>query len=196
MKKENIESYWESNFPTCPPINYLLKIFYTDRWLRIHSLPDSKRYADTDTEWVTLFQTQNSILDDIFIEGEMIYLLTGVYSNLEITFPDNNLSDNAALKAFDFSALEKVDLYAMTKDYCEENTFYTPYCTEIFYKSSQYNDLLKSIANDEIRAFFLNPKSNIIFAPYDGGIDIIYSDKKTKDFYQTKYNHFTQQDNC
>jgi hypothetical protein len=102
MTKVQLNTFWQSNFPNCPPINYLFKIFYTDRWLRIHSLPDSKRYAETAEEWQVLLQTQNSILDDVFSNNDKVILFTGVYSNTTITFAENNLSDNVALKTFNF----------------------------------------------------------------------------------------------
>jgi hypothetical protein len=195
MNRIQIKNYWQQNFPLCPPINYLFKIFYTDRWLRIHSLPSSKRYADTAAEWKILFETQNQILNDVFTENEEIIIFTGVYSNSKITFEENNLGDNAALKQFEFQPLDKIDLYAMTKDYCEEDTFYTPYFTSIIYKSNTYNELLKSIANDEIRAFFLNTKTNTIVAPYDGGIDIIFTNEYQRNNNLRKYNKFIQQQN-
>jgi hypothetical protein len=195
MKKENIESYWKLTFTECPPINYLLKVYYTERWLRIHSLPDSKRYAATNAEWEILFHTQNCILEDVFEENETLYLFTGIYSNTEITFAENSFSDNQSLKAYDFIPLKIIDLYAMSKDYCEENTFFTPHFVPILFKKNNYNELLKAIANDETRAFFLNPKTNTIVAPYDGGLDIIYKDTQIRDFYKNKYSHFTQQDN-
>jgi hypothetical protein len=195
MTKTQLNTFWQSNFPKCPPINYLFKIFYNDRWLRIHSLPDSKRYAETAEEWQVLLQTQNSILDDLFSSNDEVILFTGVYSNTTITFAENNFSDNHALKTFNFTALDKIDLYAISKDYCEKDTFFTPYFETIFYHSSTYNELLKSIANDEIRAFFLNPMTKTIVAPYDGGIDIIFSDEATRNLNKTRYKHFTQQDN-
>jgi hypothetical protein len=195
MTKENIESYWKLTFKECPPINYLLKVYYKERWLRIHSLTDSKRYAATNAEWKILFHTQNSILEDAFEENETLYLFTGVYNNTEFLLPENNLNKNVALNTYDFTALEKIDLYAMSKDYCEENTFFTPHFVSILFKKNNYNELLKVIANDEIRAFFLSTKTNTIVAPYDGGVDIIYKDTQTRDFYKNKYRHFTQQDN-
>ncbi|MFM2392418.1 MAG: hypothetical protein RLZZ546_395, partial [Bacteroidota bacterium] len=77
----------------------------------------------------------------------------------------------------------------------DEDIFYTPYFTSLKYKSAEYNDILKSIANDEIRVFFLNAETNTIFARYDGGVDIIYPDTSIRDFYKMKYGHYTQQDN-
>jgi hypothetical protein len=195
MTKTEVELYLESNFNLCPPINYLFKIFYTDRWLRIHSLPDSKRYANTDEEWEILFNTQNTILEDIFTAGDDVILFSGGYNSKDFFNNDNHLVDHVSLKAYNFIALDEIDLHAKSQDYCEVNTFYTPYFTTIHFKDSSYNDVLKSIADDEMRAFFINPKSNTIFAPYDGGIDIIYKDAEARDFYKVKYNHYTQQEN-
>jgi hypothetical protein len=194
MTKKEIEIYLQANYKLCPPINHLLKVFYTDRWLRIHSLPDSKRYAETDEEWETLYNTQNTILNDIFKEDEIFYLFVGIYSSSSKSIVEDPAIDNEHLYKYNFTALNTIDLYAMTKEYYDEDTFYTPYYTELNYKAGQYNEILKSIANDELRAFFLNPVTKTIFAPYDGGIDIIYSDTAAKDKYKIKYSLYTQQD--
>jgi hypothetical protein len=195
MNKTEMQLFWQANYTLCPPINFLFKIFYTDRWLRIHSLPDSKRYADTDEEWQILLGTQNAILDDIFKDGETFYLLVGVYSSGKINILDKPDIDNECLNKFDFTPLEIIDLHAISKEYYDEDIFYTPYFATLQYKSSEYNDVLKTVANDEIRVFFLNDVTNTIFAPYDGGVDIIYPDTTTRDFYKTKYSHYTQQEN-
>jgi hypothetical protein len=42
--------YWNKEYPKTIPINHQLKLIYQDRWFRIHSLPESKRYAETKSE--------------------------------------------------------------------------------------------------------------------------------------------------
>jgi hypothetical protein len=195
MTKLDMEFYLRLYFGLCPPINYLFKIFYTDCWLRIHSLPDSKRYADTDEEWQILFDTQNAILDDIFSEGESVSLFVGVFSSGTLNIVDSPDVDNECLNKFQFTALDIIDLHAMTGEYYDEDVFYTPYFTQLQYKSEGYNEILKTVANDEIRVFFLNDRTKTIFAPYDGGVDIIYPDNSMKDIYKIKYSNYTQQDN-
>jgi hypothetical protein len=195
MNKTEMQLFWQAHYPLCPPINYLFKIFYTDRWLRIHSLPDSKRYAETKEEWGILFDTQNAILDDIFGEGELVYLFVGVFSSGTLNIVDSSDIDDKCLSKFQFTALDIIDLHNLTGEYYDEDIFYTPYFTTLQYKSNGYNDVLKTVANDEIRVFFLNAETNTIFAPYDGGVDIIYPDTTTRDFYKTKYSHYTQQEN-
>jgi len=44
MNKKDFETLWTLNYPDTVPIAHLFKHDYSDRWFRIHSLPDSKRY--------------------------------------------------------------------------------------------------------------------------------------------------------
>jgi hypothetical protein len=194
MTKLEMEKFWQTIYPLCPPINHLFKIFYTDRWLRIHSQPDSKRYAETDDEWETLLNTQNNILDDVFNDNEKFYLFTGSLSSNTFNIVEGSEIKHQCLQNFKFSAMELVDLHAVTKEYYAEDIFYTPVFTALQYTSKGYNNILKSIANDELRVFFLNPKTKTIFAPYNGGVDIIYANTEIKNEYKLKYNHFAQQD--
>jgi hypothetical protein len=194
MNSTEISTYWQENFPLCPPINYLLKIFYTNRFLRIHSLPDSSRYANTEDEWNILHNTQNEILNDVFTTDDTCILFTGEYCVKDLPNDIRIIEEHPILQQFIFLPLDTIDLFARSKDYCEEDTFYIPYFTEINYRANKYNELLAAIADDEIRAFFLNMKTNTIVAPYDGGLDIIYKDEATRDFYKNKYAHFTQQE--
>jgi hypothetical protein len=192
MTKAEMQLYWQANYQLCPPINYLFKIFFPDKWLRIHSLTSSKRYADTIEEWEILLHTQNQILDDIFNDGDILYLFTGLYSSGSLNIIDKPDLDNVNLSKFNFTAFETIDLHAITKEYFDEDVYYTPHFALDHYKSSTYNEILKSIADDELRVFFLNPITTTIFAPYDGGVDIIYADVKARDFAKKKYSHFVQ----
>ena len=48
------------------------------------------------------------------------------------------------------------------------------------------DSLLKKIANDKVRAFFISLDKKNIIAPYDGGIDFILRDKSTVNIYKEK----------
>lgn len=51
----------------------------------------------------------------------------------------------------------------------------------------KFDNLLKDIAEDNLRAFFVSVYKELIIAPYDGGVDFILKDTKTRDFYKQKY---------
>ena len=66
MTKEDFQKLWTLNYPDTVPISYLFKHDYTDRWFRIHSLPESKRYPEDENEWQVLLSRQNEIITDLF----------------------------------------------------------------------------------------------------------------------------------
>ena len=43
-------AHWKAWYPDSPPLAFALREIYPDLWLRIHSLPQGKRYAETDSE--------------------------------------------------------------------------------------------------------------------------------------------------
>ncbi|WP_425586206.1 DUF3885 domain-containing protein [Streptomyces sannanensis] len=47
----SLDAAWESNWPGTLPLGHLLRSAWPDRWVRFHSLPESKRYADTEAEF-------------------------------------------------------------------------------------------------------------------------------------------------
>lgn len=57
---------WQLNWPDCPPVGHELKRFYASRWVRFHSLPESKRYADTPAEYDSLLHRHNTVLSALF----------------------------------------------------------------------------------------------------------------------------------
>ncbi|MDJ1503014.1 DUF3885 domain-containing protein [Xanthocytophaga agilis] len=65
MTKEQFTIFWSSTFPDTLPISHYFKYDYSDRWFRIHSLPESKRYADNEEEWNILLHRQNTIISDL-----------------------------------------------------------------------------------------------------------------------------------
>ena len=57
--------YWNKEYPGSYPINHELKWIYPDRWFRIHSLPDSKRYAESADEYKIILERQNQLINDL-----------------------------------------------------------------------------------------------------------------------------------
>ncbi len=151
MKKQAFEQFWAKKYPETPPINYLFKHNLPERWVRFHSLPESKRYAETKAEWDILLQRQNDIID---------YLIS---QNAEIKVVINSISSGHFLfQMFDFE-----NIGVLIHD---EMTFQS-FVTETTWQSGGLNPLLMEIADDSIRAFVIAP--DCIVAPYDGGVDVI-----------------------
>ena len=185
MTHDDFNRLWILNYPDSVPISHMFKHDFGDRWFRIHSLPDSKRYADNDKDWSILLTRQNEIITDLFGDDSNVILVTGEYNWGERTV--HVVDEEEVFKKYDFSRLDNIDLYKLNSDDYDEGEVYRPAFAETKWSPNQHDKLLREIANDKTRAFFVSFDKNIIAAPYDGGVDLILKDSLTRDIYKNKY---------
>ena len=186
MTKVDFQNLWTLNYPDTVPISYLFKHDYSNRWFRIHSLPESKRYADNENEWEILLSRQNEIITDLFGLETPIVIVTGEYNwsdNRQIHFTD----EEEIFKPFSFVRLDNIELNKIDPEQYDEPEIYRPAFAQTIWKPNYHDKLLREIANDNARAFFVSFDKNIIVAPYDGGVDFILKDNQTRDNYKEKY---------
>lgn len=81
MTVDDFADFWRNNFKESPPISYILRGEYREFWFRVHYLPDSKRYPESDSEMEEILLRENTIVDDLIGQGKSYILL------LEIFFP-------------------------------------------------------------------------------------------------------------
>lgn len=89
MTAEQFKTYWNKTYPDSYPIDYELKTIFNNRWFRIHSLPDSKRYAEDDDEYKVVLSRQNRLISDLF-QLDSFFIVIGLY-NYDLLSP---LTDN------------------------------------------------------------------------------------------------------
>src|SRR6266542_757858 len=58
-----------------PPVADWLRVHYAERWVRFHSLPGSKRYADNAGEYLVILDRHNTVLDEL-APGESLTVIT------------------------------------------------------------------------------------------------------------------------
>lgn len=189
MTKEDFQNLWTLNYPDTVPISYLFKHDYSNRWFRIHSLPESKRYAENENEWEILLSRQNEIITDLFGLETPIIIVTGEYNwgdNRQIHITD----EEEIFKSFSFVRLDNIEMNKIDPEQYDEPDIYRPAFAETVWKQKYHDKLLREIANDNTRAFFVSFDKNIIVAPYDGGVDFILKDNQTRDNYKEKYKQW------
>jgi hypothetical protein len=190
MTKEQFTNFWTQNYPNTPPINHLFKHNLKERWLRIYSLPEAKRYADTPEEWAILLERQNTIFIDLMPTDTEICIVSGIYSSEGQAFDKAVFDELPYFKTLVFKELDALDLFKLSKGWYDEGIFYTPCFVEEFFTTNKFDTILKSIANDEWRLFFLDPQNRRIIAPYDGGLDLIFEDETALKTYKKKYENW------
>jgi hypothetical protein len=185
MTSEQFDTFWTSTYPDTIPLAHYFKNDYKDRWFRIHSLPESQRYANTDQEWDILLSRQNKIISDLIGNSTKMFIVTGEY-DFDGKFDSPSVLDNE-LSDFKFTSLKPIDMYKSGSDELEKGTTYRPFFAEINWERNKYDRILRSIANDEMRAFFISIDKKCLIAPYDGGMDFVLENSKIKDNLKAKY---------
>ncbi|MBX7227024.1 MAG: hypothetical protein K1X55_13405 [Chitinophagales bacterium] len=186
MTSEQFETFWLSTYPETIPIAYNFKHCYKDRWFRIHSLPESQRYPNTNQEWHILLSRQNRIITDIIGDSTQLFIVTGEY-DFDGTFDSPDVLNTELLSDFKFKSLKPIDLYKIDSKEYDKGTIYRPFFAEVKWEQNKYDKILCSIANDEMRAFFVSMENKCLIAPYDGGLDLVLENSAIKDYYKTKY---------
>jgi hypothetical protein len=189
MTAEQFNKFWTSAYPGTVPISHHFKHDYEDRWFRIHSLPESKRYADNEKEWEILLDRQNKIITDILGDCANVLLVTGDYSsegNTESSSPEAT----RALAGIVFIPLDPIDLNKLNEEDYDAGQLYQLMFSEQIWQPHKFDALLKAVADDQLRFFFISIENRCIIAPYDGGIDFILKDQETKNMYKERYKEW------
>ena len=79
MTESEFIGYWTREYLEAFQIGHELKWVYPDRWFRIHSLPESKRYAESDSEYQIIFDRQNKLITDLIGDGTEVILSLGFF---------------------------------------------------------------------------------------------------------------------
>ncbi len=137
--------------------------------MRVHSLPLSKRYADTAEEWGILLERQNAVVNYLIAQGTPVRVVINYIRE-----------DNPLFASYD---MENIDVF-IDRD---AETVFQSFWFETAWKTGCLDAMLRMIAVEELRAFIVGP--DCLVAPYDGGVDVILKDGATRDAFK---NHFQE----
>lgn len=160
-------AFWQLHFPGHLPAGFCMRKSLHERWIRIHALPASKRYAETEAEREILLHRANALAQAVLGENEICWLVVSRADN------DPIKNDEPALESFDFNPA-----FAWS----EEEGFdplenMVAHAAECQWNAGQFDHLLLRIAAfEEPITFWVSQTTRAIFSPYDGGFDIILPD--------------------
>jgi hypothetical protein len=150
------------------PIPHLLKHSLPERWFRIHSLPESKRYADDEAEWATLLHRQNTLACKLFPPDATVYFVACEF------IPDEyQIGDFDSLDYIYLDRLVRIDMHAYSPEDYLPDTICRIYFAQTLWESGKYDLILRDLAEDKLMGFWVSFETGVIFAPYDGGVDVI-----------------------
>jgi hypothetical protein len=138
------------------PLAFIMRQRFPDLWLRIHSLPESKRYPDSEEERAIILKRYTSFGTALLGKGSPCFIIR---ARMNATEPDE-----AWRGSFSWTHLQRVEE--------SDEDFWFSWRTDTVWQPEAFRDLLLDIADDrERQVLFLSKTTDCVFAPYDGGAD-------------------------
>ena len=155
---------WQHRHPLGPPVAHLLRKVPHEHWVRFHSLPLSKRYAETPTERRTVLERANTLASRVIGESSDCWL---VQADPNYDGSGDGLDPYGSITqlglAFDFEHRDP-----------EDECTYRIYSKLVTWSAGMFNDLIAQRADDllPIPTMWVSARNGAVFAPYDGGSDL------------------------
>jgi hypothetical protein len=185
MKVSDFDNAWQHRFPDCLPVAYWLRDLLPERWVRFHSLPGSKRYPETESEYATLLERHNRILGELVSAGEPVFLLSTGYSDHPEpvrSYPELLKLDPGAVP-WRTVAMHEVDAGWSSP------WFWHIFVNERRWTTGTFDPLVRLIADDVVaNIMIVAPDCTWLVHPYDGGMDVILETTAQRDSLKAKYS--------
>ena len=193
MLAPDFDAYWRATYPEAVPLGHLLRTTYPRRWLRLYSLPEGQRYPADVADWHELLRRQLTVFADVVGEPAELFLVTGAYAFADSARPEpGSVAADGALHGLPFTALPPVALHTLPPDPHVPNEYqpgdvYQPVCTRLRWTAAAGEGLLRAIAQEQLRAFFVSVAYGCILAPYAGGLDVIFPGEAARNYFRDQH---------
>lgn len=157
---------WNGFFPSTPPIGWCLRTEHSDIWLRIYSLPEGKRYPESQAEMESILCRHDIVAKSVLGVDQRL---------LVFWYWKSDVPGLGGIKILDYIE--------------DEETTFDIFGTEVNgWNLEEFSPLLMEVANDEISSVvFYNPVSGNVYAPYDGGADLLIQSDVARSLFSDKY---------
>lgn len=173
---EELAKFWSSEFDNFAPEAHNLKHECKSRWVRFHSLPESKRYPENEDEYLEVLRRHNLVLQELCGNGSRVLVVLPEYS--EERAPSQ--PEPALVKIF--STSEPWCTLEQHEDGDDYESYWHLHVVEVEFTGSELNSLFRMVANDEVgNIMIICPRKGIVFHPYDGGADVILASTEERD---------------
>jgi hypothetical protein len=178
---------WAQRVGDAIPLQWHVRSHLTERWVRFHSLPDSQRYADTENEYELLLDRHHQVLAALRGADSSDLVVVHPRCDAEGRFHAatefRRIAKEWALwRTFDartFGAEVEDDPDDVYQQYAFVRRL--PLAREVL------DPLLRRAADDVDCFLFTNESVDWIYAPYDGGADVIARTPSDRDALRERY---------
>jgi len=180
----DFKSSWDRHDPSCNPVGYMMRETGARHWLRLHSLPESKRYPETNAEQQTLLARHNELADDILGRRGHCWLAQTCWES-----PDGQKDAAPGDRFWPCRDHALSFSYRFVVDEGDHVTHaWKVYAAPARWDHAKFDKLLLAISNWEVAPTLWLAGSGAVFAPYDGGIDLFLPTLSQVEMLTTKYS--------
>ena len=154
----------------------MLRDAFPDRWVRFHSLPKSKRYAEDELEYGIILHRHNAVLGHLASPDETL------------TFSSTYGSDSPEPARNDDDPLINLDASSTHWHSCLDDTgdgdhwFRHLFMSEWRWQTGTFDLILRLVADwKTVDTMIISTQSSWLFHPYDGGADVILATTTQRD---------------
>jgi hypothetical protein len=156
-----MSAFDNDKFSEIYPISFIMRKAISDFWVRIHSLPESKRYPEDEMEWKILFGRHRALTEEVLAEGGPCR----VHFTL---FDDAGFSENLT-PSLDWGNIR-------ARSYSDDETLYTR-TAETVWSFDTFKPWIRRRSDDDLGWIsFHSLDTDAIYSPYDGGADVFSLD--------------------
>jgi hypothetical protein len=180
MQPEAFVAWRQRELEGAPLVGHRLRQLLPQRWVRFHSLPGSKRYPDTDEQLDEIRRRHDLIAGALLGEGEPIVIVRRAYSRTASPVPPEDCDGQWSSEGFVwFESMSSSEIEGESSD---EPPSYTHFwLSHSTFRPGAFAVPWALVANDVIRVLLVNVERRCVFAPYDGGVDVIAADSFVRD---------------
>jgi len=157
-----------------------------DQWVRFHSLPESKRYAESELEHDEILRRHNTVIDQLVSEfnhaGDSLVVVTcaGSFSSLPV---ERGPAERAA-------SSDAVYWRSIRREADHDDEYWSHlYADMVEWNPGELDDLLLLVADGETSdAFVASNGFEWLYHPYDGGADVIAPNASVRDRLSDEHN--------
>jgi hypothetical protein len=174
---DQLSMLWRQQWPHCPPLAHTLKHVYRDRWVRFHSLPESKRYPEDDAEYDIVLHRYNTVLDELFHAQEVLIVTTDSSNDPEPPPAPPDARHWTSIRTTE----DESDPDFINYDHL--------YVRHAHWQSGLIDDLLRAVADYAVNTVMVaSPSFDRIHHPYDGGADVLLPTSDERDALKRRYS--------
>jgi hypothetical protein len=182
---------WDRCFPNCEPLGYQLRVAFARRsatrrrrWVRFHSLPESKRYPENEAEYAELLARHNAVLGELVHPGERVVLVTTGYSDSPApvrSYPE--------VVAFDPGATpwRTIAMHRAGAEF-EDPNYWHLFTSMREWHPGEFDPLVRLVAEDRVaNVLIASLDCQWVLHPYDGGMDVIAASPEDRGRLRRRY---------